>query len=73
MPLALRLSEGLGVSAREGEDMCGYKFAMNLKAILCDAFMCCAGLSSYADARGVLLGYYYFNSIKPKAKQAEIA
>ena len=53
--------------------MCGHRLAVNLKAILGEALMCCAGLSSYADTRGVLLGHYDFNSIKPKAKQAEIA
>lgn len=53
--------------------MSGYRFAVNLQAIFGETLMYCAGLSSYADTRNVLLSYDDFNSIKPKTKNAEIA
>jgi len=46
---------------------------MQLKTILGDALMCCAGLASNADAGNVTLRHYDLDAIKFEAMQPEFA
>ena len=72
--MALRLSEGLGVSgADEREDMRSYRLAMQLKAILGYALMCGAGLASHADTSNVALSHHDLDATELEAMQAEFA
>ena len=68
LPLALRLSAGLGVSgADEREHMRSYRLAMQQEAIFGDALMGSTCLSSHADAGDVALGHYDLDATELEA------